>query len=83
MVKITDETKQVKADRIQIVCKSVDINILHAIDRKLNRCYFPCDKDIDADVYDEVKELYEAEGYKIVPTGYIGGVWQRTEDICW
>ena len=32
---------------------------------------------------DEVKEEFKKYGYKFKPTGYIGGVWQRTEDICW
>lgn len=32
---------------------------------------------------DEVKEAFRKKGYTFKPTGYIGGVWQRTEDICW
>lgn len=32
---------------------------------------------------DEVKELFKKYGYKFKPTGYINGVWQETEDICW
>ena len=32
---------------------------------------------------EEVKELFIAKGYTFRPTGYIGGVWQRTENICW
>ena len=32
---------------------------------------------------DEVKEEFKKYGYKFQPTGYIGGVWQLTEDICW
>lgn len=32
---------------------------------------------------DAVKELFLARGYKFRPTGYIGGVWQRTEHIYW
>lgn len=31
----------------------------------------------------EVKELFIQKGYRFRPTGYIGGVWQRTEHICW
>ena len=31
----------------------------------------------------EVKEKFKQAGYIIKPTGYIGGVWQLTEDICW
>ena len=32
---------------------------------------------------DEVKEAFKRHGYRFEPTGYIGGVWQRTENICW
>ena len=32
---------------------------------------------------DEVKEEFKKHGYRFEPTGYIGGVWQRTENICW
>ena len=31
----------------------------------------------------EVKQLFLAKGYRFEPTGYIGGVWQLTEDIHW
>lgn len=29
------------------------------------------------------KEHYQKLGFRFRPTGYIGGAWQRTEDICW
>ena len=32
---------------------------------------------------DEIKERFTQAGYRIKPTGYVGGVWQLTEDICW
>lgn len=35
------------------------------------------------DYEDEVREKFRAAGYIVRPTGYIGGVWQQTEDICW
>lgn len=31
----------------------------------------------------EIKEWLKSLGYRIEPTGYSGGVWQKTEDICW
>ena len=31
----------------------------------------------------EVKAKFQAAGYIIKPTGYIGGVWQLTEDVMW
>ena len=33
--------------------------------------------------YDEVKAEFKKYGYTFKPTGYIGGVWQQSEDICW
>lgn len=35
------------------------------------------------DFYNEVKEEFRMNGYRFRPTGYLAGVWQRTEDICW
>ena len=35
------------------------------------------------DYRDEVAEVFREAGYKIKPTGKIGGVWQDTEDIIW
>ena len=32
---------------------------------------------------EEVKAEFMKKGYTFRPTGYIGGVWQRTEQICW
>ena len=38
-------------------------------------------------VYDDhepiLKELFQKQGYKFCPTGYCGGVWQRSIDIYW
>ena len=35
------------------------------------------------DYEEEIKKKFINAGYIIKPTGYIGGVWQRTEDIMW
>ena len=32
---------------------------------------------------DDVKKLFIKTGYTFKPTGYVGGVWQLSEDICW
>lgn len=32
---------------------------------------------------DEVKQMFLEKGYTFKPTGYCGGVWQLTTDICW
>lgn len=31
----------------------------------------------------EVKKHFKKLGYTFKPTGYVGGVYQHTEDICW
>ena len=31
----------------------------------------------------DIEKVFIAAGYTIKATGYIGGVWQRTEDIMW
>lgn len=33
--------------------------------------------------YDAVKNAFKEKGYYFTPTGYIGGVWQLTENINW
>ena len=35
------------------------------------------------DCEDELKQMFRAKGYGFKPTGIIGGVWQRTENIYW
>ena len=48
--------------------------VLHSPDYK----YFRFD-----DYSDEIKKLFTDAGYRVKPTGYIGGVWQLSEDIHW
>ena len=31
----------------------------------------------------DVEKVFRSAGYVIKSTGYVGGVWQRTEDIMW
>ena len=35
------------------------------------------------EMYDAVKDEFKKHGYTFKPTGFIGGVWQRSEQICW
>lgn len=35
------------------------------------------------DYAEEIKKRFINAGYTIKPTGYIGGVWQKTENIMW
>ena len=83
MFEITQEMKNAKAERIAKIEKKIDDRIRSAVERGNTYTYFPCDRDVDKDVYDEIRRKYERAGYEIKPTGYIGGVWQLSEDICW
>lgn len=83
MLEITSEMKNARANRIAKIEKKIDDRIQMAMSRGETSTYFPCDKDGDKGVYDEIRNKYEEAGYIIKPTGYIGGVWQLSEDICW
>lgn len=37
----------------------------------------------NTDIEDAVKKMFIKKGYTFRPTGYIGGVWQTTINICW
>lgn len=32
---------------------------------------------------DKIKQMFLDKGYTFKPTGYCGGVWQLSEDVCW
>lgn len=83
MFEITNDMKKMRAEKIANIEKRIDKNIERAVKGGYLHCHFPCSKDTDKDVYDEIRNKYEKAGYTIKPTGYIGGVWQTTEDICW
>lgn len=80
-MKITDEMKERKEKRISQMIDRVNKDIKMAVSRKQNSTCFAFDK--TDEYYFEVRTKFENCGYKIVPTGYINGVWQRTEDITW
>ncbi len=82
-LKITDEMKNKRQERLDKMYDEVNDRIKTALEHDRSYAYFPCDKVNDKDIYDEVRAKYEAAGYIIKPTGVIGGVWQLTEDICW
>ena len=83
MIKITNEMKSERKQRLTEMEAKIDKRILNAVKNGNHSTYFACDKDGDKDIYDEIRKKYESEGYIIKPTGYSGGVWQLTEDICW
>lgn len=83
MFKITEEMRTKSNQRFEKVCKKVDNQIKRAVEWGQTSTVFLCDKEVDKDVYNRVRKAYETEGYIIKPSGYCGGVWQLTEDICW
>lgn len=80
-MKITDEMKARKEKKISEMIDRVNKDIQYAVERKWNSVCFAFDE--RDEYYFEVKKKFLDCGYKIVPTGYINGIWQRTEDITW
>ena len=80
-MKITYEMKRRKEERISQMVDRVNKDIKSAVERKQNSACFAFD--VGDEYYFEVKKKFLDCGYKIVPTGYLNGVYQRTEDITW
>lgn len=80
-IKITKEMVDTKQKRIDNAVSNQNAIIKVAIEHNRTSCVFNLDK--QDELYSEVRAIFERAGYKIKPTGYIGGVWQLTEDICW
>ena len=69
MFEMTDGMKHARTEKIAKIEKQIDERIKRAVLQGQNECYFPCDKDTDASIYDEIRSKYEKAGYKIKPTG--------------
>ena len=78
---ITEEMKERTNKRLAEMIERVNKDIKYAVEHNLNSTCFAYDS--SDEYYSEVRERFEHCGYKIKPTGYINGVWQRTEDIVW
>lgn len=78
---ISEAMKSASKNEVDKLFEMTNERIQRAVSYGRTCCCFPVDKDNSH--YSEVRAAYEAKGYKIKPTGYIGGVWQLTEDICW
>ena len=65
--------------------------IMHYIEKanergQRNVCFSPTGHTVNGryiDCEDELKQIFRDAGYGFKPTGYSGGVWQRTIDITW
>lgn len=80
-MKITDEMRNSKQKKIDELVEIVNDRIRYAVEQGRHEACFAIDK--HDTYYHEVRKMFEERGYKIKPTGYIGGVWQETEDIYW
>lgn len=80
-IKITKEMVDARQERIDKAVARQNAIIKSAMERKRSTCVFELDK--SDELYSEVRTIFERAGYKIKPTGYIGGVWQLTEDMYW
>lgn len=80
-LKISDKMKESRQEKISRAVERQNAIISRAIGNGKTETCFELDKS-DA-LYSDVRNIFEKAGYTIKPTGYIGGVWQLTEDICW
>lgn len=97
MINANEARQMINKDVAINECKRrIEANIRSAIERGQNKtcftntgCYLKEDGTIGGcgdryvDCEYEIKIWLKDLGYRIEPTGYIGGVWQRTKDICW
>lgn len=83
LIPSAEETRKTTAESEELKRKIAEINkrIQNAKEHGERRCYFCCAWCDDLDHV--LREMYAAKGYRFCPTGYIGGVWQSTTDICW
>lgn len=80
-MKITNEMRNSKQKKIDELVEMVNDRIRYAVKYGRHEACFAINK--DDTYYHDVRRMFEEQGYKIKPTGYIGGVWQETEDIYW
>lgn len=82
---ITKEMRESREKAVSKIVERVNADIKKAAEQGKHECYFSCSKNSysDAPFYKEVRERFENYGYRIKPTGFIGGVWQLTENIEW
>lgn len=60
--------------------------VTHVSDRialAQSKGYTRCCFAVGAKYEDELRRMFLEKGYTFRPTGYYGGVWQMSEDICW
>ena len=87
MINASELKSDKRQQAIDYCMKWLEYYIKEANERGMNRvCLSPTWHTVNGvtiHVEDELKAILQRHGFRIKPTGYIGGVWQRTEDICW
>ena len=97
MITAREARKLINKDVAIEECKRrTEESIIKAISKGVNKCclsntgcYITEDgkvggcKDAYVDCKSEIKSWLNEYGYKIEPTGYVGGVYQDSEDIVW
>lgn len=63
--------------------KEVEARIRRAMEEGMRSCYFGSDDPYMRDYERQAKEEFTKRGFSFRPRGYIGGVYQRTQQICW
>lgn len=58
-------------------------SVMRSIEKASAKGFRDCCFNPPAEFYEPVKAEFQKNGYTFRPTGYIGGVWQLTEQVCW
>ena len=81
MIKQASKVYQ-KMDKTEFekACDSVMKDVELASAQGLRDC---CFNPYPSNLYGAVKDEFQKYGYSFRPTGYVSGIWQQTEQICW
>ena len=81
---ITEEMRKNRQKRLDMAIAKQNYAIQWAVECGRDETTVECYGTVsDGDLYEDVKAAFEKAGYKIRPTGYVGGVWQKTMTIYW
>ena len=89
MIEITDSMRESRKKKLEEIESRIDRAISCAAEKGYSHCCFMIYCGINGSggsesiYYDDIRRKYESAGYRICPTGYIGGVYQNTESIYW
>jgi len=83
-MEITADMKNAKQARIDKLIEKQNESIAYAVKNgRHDACFVTDHHHVDSDLFSELKGIFESAGYKVYPTGIIGGVWQQTYTIAW